>query len=269
KDLDGFGSLGLLITSLGAGATVAYPAITCVGNRFFAAIWLQNTPADGWRARLLVQNPNAPLLSGDPGPSYVQVRDLGPADGNVAPAIAATGSRLVMTWKSTLRLRSRAYTLLRGTEVVLRDRTDVTLSSGAEQRTATAIEGTRVLVAYTEGNDLHTRLSTDGGRTYARAVRRMSNPAGPTYAIPMSLDMHGTQVLLNAVDLTFGLPSGVEQWRFRSADGGATLRGRAVGSGGYRLGVLAGSSRAPRAAEIWDHWLGGPDADRVEFHIER
>ncbi|MFO1539372.1 MAG: hypothetical protein ACKOTZ_02850, partial [Chloroflexota bacterium] len=47
KDLDGFGSLGLLITSLGAGATVAYPAITCVGNRFFAAIWLQNTPADG------------------------------------------------------------------------------------------------------------------------------------------------------------------------------------------------------------------------------
>lgn len=50
---------------------------------------------------------------------------------------------------------------------------------------------------------------------------------------------------------------------------GLHVRAYTLPRGTEAIGVLVGSTLVPRAAEAWNHWLGGPGLDRVDRPVER
>ncbi len=270
RDLDGSGSVGMEVTDLGPGGTVRHPSIACVGNRFLAIGWLQATAPGAERAKLLVMDPDASIARLRPGGSGAELLDFGPASRHVTPAVAASGSRVAMTWESGSGLELRVVPVARGGAVDLGTPTETSLGGPAQYVTAVAIDDARVVVAYTQDDDLYTRTSADAGASFSSATLRLDGEtASSVLAAAETLSMKGPRVLLNATRLTTGDLVASEEWRLRSANAGVSFGSVLAGTGGTRLGVMTGGTRVPRAVEIWDAWTTPGVTGRLRFHIER
>jgi hypothetical protein len=82
------------------------------------------------------------------------------------------------------------------------------------------------------------------------------------------VDIVGSKVLLLAGKAYGDLDPFVEEWRFRSSDGGATFTRKKVGEKGTRMGAWSGSASSPRAVEAWDDWTAITGDNHIRFHRE-
>lgn len=270
RDLDGSGSVGLELTDLPPGGTVRHPSIACVGNRFLAIGWLQATVPDGDRAKLLVMDPDVSIARPRPDGTGAELLDFGPASRYVTPAVAASGTRVAMTWETGSGLELRVVPVAPGGAVDLGTPTETSLGGPAQYVSAVAIDGARVVVAYTRDDDLYTRTSADAGVSFSSETLRLEGEtATSVLAAAETLSMKGSRVLLNATRLTTGDVVASEEWRLRSANAGVSFGRILAGTGGTRLGIMTGGTRVPRAVEIWDGWTSPGVLDRLRFHIER
>lgn len=269
KDLDGSGDAGYLITDAFVSLTVRDPSIACIGDRFLAVTWLEKVTGEGWRAWLRVFDPNPPIAPITPGGAFETTVDLGPAARDVHPSIDATNDRVVVAWGQGGNLRFKRFDVAPGGSVGLSGFATQTLATDPGWTTAVAIAGSRVVLAYSRNNDLFTRRSTDGGASFGSAVKRLDGePTCCFIAYPESVDIVGKRVLLLAGKAYGDLDPFVEEWRFRSTDGGASFTKKKVGEQGARMGAWSGSASAPRAVEAWDDWTVFSGDNHVRFHRE-
>jgi hypothetical protein len=269
KDLDGSGDAGYPITDSFVSLTVRDPSITCIGDRFLAVTWLEKRTGEGWRAWLRVFDPNPPIVPIAPVGSFEATVDLGPAARDVHPSMDATSGRLVVTWGAGGELRFKRFDVAPGGSVALSGFATQTVASNPGWTTAVAIAGSRVVLAYSRNNDLFTRRSTNGGASFSSAVKRLDGePTCCFIAYPESVDIVGSKVLLLAGKAYGDLDPFVEEWRFRSTDGGASFTRKKVGERGTRMGAWSGSANAPRAVEAWDDWTDHEGDNHIRFHRE-
>lgn len=264
--LGGAGRSSQLVTLLGAGGSAASSAIACVGNRFLALAWVERAPGDSPRAKLRVWDPAELLGMGEPAGGGAVTRDLGSASAGVHIAVAAKNTAVAVTWSGGANLRYRTYPVAAGSTVSLGAPLDRTIASGVSEASVVAMESARVIVAYRRGTDVYTRLSVNGGSSFATAVRVVDGDAGiGQSAVPESIAIAGSRVLLHVTQST---TSGYRQWRLESTNGGASYSDDMVGSSGVRRGAFAGTASAPRAAELWDLRPGYGETKKLLFHVE-
>lgn len=269
KDLDGSGEAGYLITDSFVSLTVRDPSIACIGDRFLAVTWLEKVTGEGWHAWLRVFDPNPPIAPIVPAGTFETTIDLGPAARDVHPSMDATNDRLVVAWGQGGDLRFKRFDVAPGGSVALSGSATQTLASDPGWTTAVAVAGSRVVLAYSRNNDLFTRRSTDGGASFSSPVKRLDGePTCCFVAYPESVDIVGSRVLLLAGKAYGDLDAFVEEWRFRSTDGGASFTKKKVGEQGARMGAWSGSARAPRAVEAWDDWTDHEGDNHLRFHRE-
>ncbi len=270
RSLDGTITSGHLLTDPYASVTARDPAIACVGNRFLAVVWLEKLAGAPWHARLSVFDPTPSIEPALPSSGAEEVRlDLGTGMRAVEPAVDATNGRVVAAWGRSGKTVLQRFSVAPGAGVSLSASARQAIDLDPDYSVKVAIAGQRVVVAYTRDNDLYTRRSTNGGSSFSGRVKRIDGDATCCFVgYPNSLDIVGARVLLLAGKAYGDVDVYTEQWRFRSADGGATFSRRKVGTKGERMGAYRGSAAAPRIVEAWDDWTDWEGPNRIRFHRE-
>lgn len=165
-----------------ATGTVRDARVACRGLQPVVAWAGQSNGA--WRLRVALWGEAEDYLPGGVTPPVRQTLRLGRMDGpgRHRPSIDADAGGAVVAWVSANRLRLARLETAADVPHDLVRRPDVVVATGTADRPLgdplVAIEGDRVVVAWTRCGDLLARVSVDGGATFARTVTLFDGRCG-------------------------------------------------------------------------------------------
>lgn len=242
--------------------TARRPDAACVANTELAVAWFEKT-SSGYKVVL----ETGVVAGDDPSP---QRFSLGTGTPGRDLSVAATSDRVYVAWfsGSTLKLRryrigstaARTLTAL-GTTIL------GSIPGGTTPRIGA--DGSKVVIAYTQGADLRVRRSTDRGVSFgsARTIRNLPD-ASEVGALATTVAVKGDLVALGVIDVG-GLETLSGTGRgYTSTNGGSTFRRLTTHTGGRVLATVVKVGSGYRWAEAWDRSLSQPSPGPVRFRRE-
>lgn len=242
--------------------TARRPDAACVANTELAVAWFE-TISGGHKVVL-----ETGVVTGDDlSPQRFSIGAGSPGRGL---SVAATSDRVYVAWftGSTLKLRRyRIGTSSTRTLTALGTTTLGTIQGGTTPRIGA--DGSKVVIAYTQGADLRVRRSTNRGVSFgsARTVRDLPD-ASEVGALATTVAVKGNLVALGVIDVG-GIETLTGTGRgYKSTDGGSTFRRVTTHTGGRVLAAVVKVGSSYRWAELWDRSLSQPSPGPIRFRRE-
>lgn len=243
-----------------SGTVARRPDAACVSGLELALAWFEKT-SSGHRVVLETGS-----WSGfdDTSP---QRFTLGAGTPGRGLSIAATADRVYVAWFSGSTLKVRRYrigTTPARTLTYLGTRTVGTIRGGTTPRIGA--DGSRVILAYTQGADLKVRRSTNKGVSFASAKTLRNLPdASEVGSLATSVRVKGSLVAIGTIDVG-GIDTLYGDGRgYRSTNGGSSYTRLSTHAGGRVLAAVVKVGSGFRYAEVWDHSLEGASPGEVRF----
>ncbi len=180
--------------------------------------------------------------------------DLGPArlDGGIT--VAGSNTMAYAGWFKGDHFRFKRFSVGSGPHYAVTPHPTVTLfDATAAWQPVLAANGSTVVLAYTENQDLWVRISTNTGASFGPAHRLINlSSSDPNVAYARSVDVIGPVVMVEATEF-FGLGGGdSHEYDFSSGDTGGSWDGGVIADHGERVGALAVVGDLTVTCEAWD-----------------
>lgn len=246
----------------GDGDVARRPDMACVADTELAVAWFEKID-DGYKVVL----ETGAVAGDDLSP---QRFSLGRGTPGRNLSVAATPERVYVTWFDGGTLKVRRFKVGSSSARTLTSLGTTTIGSIPGGTTPKiAADGSRVVLAYTQGADLKVRRSTNRGVSFssARTVRDLPD-ASEVGASASTIVVKGSKVALGVNDIG-GIETLTGTGRgYKSTDGGATFTRMTTHSGGRVLATLVRPGSSYRWAELWDRSLSGDSPGTVRFRRE-
>ncbi len=242
------------------------PGIACVGDRRTAVAWLEKNGYSAAHAKVAID----PLASRVGGIATDRGADLGKARLDGGLAVAASTDTTFVGWFRGSAFRLRRFSVGKGPRYIVTPHPAATLfdaSTGHDP--VLAVDGSTVVLTFTEAEDQWVRISTDGGLVFG-APHRLLNlaPTDSATVYARSADVRGSRIAIEATEIDGpGLTSSVE-YRFESADLGHTWTRTTAAHGGERVGAFTVVGGVTKLAEAWDERNTDATHQWLRFHRE-
>lgn len=239
------------------------PDVACVANVELAVAWFERID-DGYKVVL----ETGAVAGDDLSP---QRFSLGKGTPGRNLSVAATPERLYVAWFDGGTLKVRRFRVGSSSARTLTSLGTTTIGSIPGGTTPKiAADGSRVVLAYTQGADLKVRRSSNRGVSFSSATTVRNLPdASEVGALASTIVVKGSKVALGVNDI-----GGIETLSgtgrgYKSTNGGASFSRVTTHTGGRVLTTLLPVGSSYRWAEAWDRSLTGDETTgQVRFRRE-
>jgi len=246
------------------------PDLACVGTRRLAAAWFQKSGST-WRVKVhsrgVILDPK-----GDMPPE--QSFDLGTGDEVRGLAIAATKDRVYVAWVQGTSIKLRRFSVGSGPHYNLSSlgtSTLGTLSHGGSLELGA--QGSRVVLAYTQNDDVRVRRSTNQGVSFGSPKTLVDNEAGGFVAAwPTTVVVKGERMVVGVTEVVGDIGFDGAGFGYVSTNGGSSWVSKPHHLHGLLVAGLVKVGDGYRYAEAWDQSIhdesDDPAVERLRFRRE-
>lgn len=238
-----------------------YPDVACVRDHELVAAWFERD-GSGWDVRLRTREPQSAGAS-------PQSFNLGRGTPGRRLAVATSSNRVYVAWFDGRKLKVRRFAIGAApnhTLTSLGTSTIARLSRGSHPELGA--DGSRVVLAYMDRNDLKVRRSTNRGVSFGGARTLRDRPsASKVGAAPTTVAVDGARVAIGATEIGAAELIG-KGYGYKSTNGGVSYRQVSGHSSGRVVATLFTPGSTPRYAEAWDQAVTQPLQPVVRFRRE-
>lgn len=230
------------------------PDIACVANTNVALAWFQKQ-GNSYHVK---------VKAGSTVGYFPQSFDLGTGSMDRGLSIAASATRVYVSWFAGDKLRVRRFSIGGGSNHSLTSLGTTTVASLTYgDSPQVGADGDRVILAYMDKADLKVRRSTDRGVSFGAAKRLVNEPFPSEVGTrPTSVAVRGSTVAIGAVHFSEQPGSGTG---FLSTNGGTSYVKQPSHAGGRLVAGLVKVGGDQRYAEAWDESFSDPNTQHIEF----
>jgi len=240
-------------------------SVACVGNKLLAIAWLEQSGGKS-KAKLMLRD----LASLTPSASTPAVTNklfnLGEARYGAGISVAATAKSVHVAWTKgqAKDIRYRRFLVGNQANPKITAKPTTTLASKDANKPRLAVQGQKVVAAYTDRGKVMLRFSKNLGKTFGAPQKRIGTGTVKKPSRAHSLDIFAQRIVLEATKFADGKST---PQRHESTDLGASWSVRSYGHEGPRLGALrkAGSG-VSMLAETWLN--NGPTEDTLRAQFQ-
>ena len=235
-------------------------SVSCVGNKFLAIAWLEQSGGKT-KARLMLRD----LESLAPAATN-KTFFLGGARFGGGISIAATAKSVHVAWSAgqSANVRYRRFLVGKQADPVITSKPAITLASKDAARPQLAIQGQKVVAVYTDQGKVVVRLSKNLGKEFGAPRNLIGSGTVKKPSRAHSVDIFGQRIVIEATKRAAGKSTAQ---RHTSTNLGNTWGARSFGHNGTRMGALR--KIGPGASSLAESWLdNGPSKDTLRAQYE-
>lgn len=249
----------VFVTAPSARRTVRDVQVACVGTKLLAIAWLEK--ADGkTRARLMLRSLND-LAPAATNKTYF----LGTAVFGAGITLATTSRSVHVAWTAgqARNVRYKRFILGKQANPKVTPKPVTTIAKGKANKPQLAVQGRKVVAAYTDGGKVDLRISKDLGATFEAPQTLIDSGSSSQPSRVHSVDTFGQRIVVEATRNAAGTNTAQ---RHESTNLGEDWDVRDFGHNGPRMGALRKSG--PGTSALAETWLDNGVNDTLRAQYE-
>ena len=235
-------------------------SVACVGKDLLAIAWLEKGVRKT-RGKLMLRSLEQPGATA----SFRQVFGLGEARFKDGISVAASTDTVHVAWATGGKrdVAYKRYVVVPGAVRTITKHPTTTFAYGDALFPEVATRGKQVVVAYTDGGKIKTRLSGDAGATFAKPSIIMANGKVSQPSLAHSVALSGPRIVVEA---TVNKRGAKTPQRIETTNSGGSWRATPMGHQGARVGALQKlNAKTSRLKEAWQNNTSGADTLRAQY----